>query len=81
MSSDETNQARKPGGLTALSLILIAGSALAVRSLGARAQNRPRCVARPEQTEGPYFVDTQLARSDIRSDPARAKPSQACRCK
>lgn len=28
------------------------------------------CVARPEQTEGPYFVDQVLARSDIRSDPA-----------
>ncbi|MGB9751434.1 intradiol ring-cleavage dioxygenase [Roseiflexus castenholzii] len=30
----------------------------------------PACVVRPEQTEGPYFVDTQLNRSDIRSDPA-----------
>jgi protocatechuate 3,4-dioxygenase beta subunit len=27
-------------------------------------------VVRPRQTEGPYFVDTELARSDIRSDPA-----------
>lgn len=27
------------------------------------------CVVRPEQTEGPYYVDTQLERSDIRSDP------------
>lgn len=30
----------------------------------------PACVVRPEQTEGPYFVDTQLNRADIRSDPA-----------
>ncbi len=30
----------------------------------------PVCVARPEMTEGPYFVDTGLERSDIRSDPA-----------
>ena len=30
----------------------------------------PACVARPEQTEGPFFVDTQLDRSDIRSDPS-----------
>ena len=29
----------------------------------------PACVARPEQTEGPYFVDRVLRRSDIRSDP------------
>ena len=30
----------------------------------------PSCVARPRQTEGPYFVDERLNRSDIRSDPA-----------
>ena len=30
----------------------------------------PLCVVRPEQTEGPYFVDERLNRSDIRSDPA-----------
>lgn len=29
----------------------------------------PSCVVRPEQMEGPYFVDGGLARSDIRSDP------------
>lgn len=28
----------------------------------------PACVVRPEQTEGPYFVDVQLNRSDIRAD-------------
>lgn len=28
------------------------------------------CVVRPEQTEGPYFVDHQLERRDIRSEPA-----------
>ncbi|GAB1542110.1 intradiol ring-cleavage dioxygenase [Scytonema sp. NUACC21] len=27
------------------------------------------CVVSPEQTEGPYFVDEKLNRSDIRSDP------------
>ena len=26
------------------------------------------CVVRPQQTEGPYFVDEMLNRSDIRSD-------------
>jgi len=38
---------------------------------GAWAESRrrvPACVARPEQTEGPYFVDGKLNRSDIRSD-------------
>jgi protocatechuate 3,4-dioxygenase beta subunit len=30
----------------------------------------PPCIVRPEQTEGPYFVDDRLNRSDIRSDPS-----------
>ncbi len=30
----------------------------------------PACIVRPEQTEGPYFVDEMLNRSDIRSDPS-----------
>ncbi|MEX2177447.1 MAG: intradiol ring-cleavage dioxygenase [Gemmatimonadaceae bacterium] len=30
------------------------------------------CVVRAEQTEGPYFVDEKLHRSDIRSDPSNA---------
>lgn len=36
----------------------------------------PSCVIRPEQTEGPYFVDERLNRSDIRSDPTdgRVRP-------
>ena len=29
----------------------------------------PSCVVRPEQTEGPYFVEERSNRSDIRSDP------------
>ena len=30
----------------------------------------PSCIVRPEQTEGPYFVDNKLHRADIRPDPA-----------
>ena len=30
----------------------------------------PACIVRPEQTEGPYFLDEQLNRSDIRSNPS-----------
>lgn len=33
----------------------------------------PSCVVRPEQTEGPYFVDERLNRSDIRTDPANGR--------
>ena len=40
------------------------------------AQALPACVVRPEQTEGPFFVDTQLERSDIRSDPATGAVSE-----
>lgn len=29
----------------------------------------PACIVRPAMTEGPYFVDEKLNRSDIRSDP------------
>ncbi|NEQ28901.1 MAG: twin-arginine translocation pathway signal protein, partial [Microcoleus sp. SIO2G3] len=29
----------------------------------------PACTVRPQQTEGPYFVDEKLNRSDIRSNP------------
>jgi protocatechuate 3,4-dioxygenase beta subunit len=34
------------------------------------AASLPGCVVRPEQTEGPYFVDERLNRSDIRADPS-----------
>lgn len=30
---------------------------------------RSSCVVRPEQTEGPYFVDEMLHRTDLRTDP------------
>lgn len=35
----------------------------------------PDCIAQPEQTEGPYFVDKALERSDIRLDPATGRIS------
>jgi len=34
------------------------------------AQALPACIATPAQMEGPFFADTRLNRSDIRSDPA-----------
>jgi len=30
----------------------------------------PACVGRPEQTEGPYYLETNLNRSDIRPEPS-----------
>ena len=47
------------------------------------ASSLPGCVVRPEETEGPYFVDEKLHRSDIRSDPSdgsvRTAPSSRSR--
>jgi protocatechuate 3,4-dioxygenase beta subunit len=37
---------------------------------GVAAQGGASCVVSPQQTEGPYFVDERLLRSDVRSDPA-----------
>src|ERR1700693_2852741 len=59
----------------ALALIGASGVALLARATPGRAQapsgSSPRlsCVARPQQTEGPFFVEEALDRSDIRSDP------------
>ena len=36
----------------------------------ATAEALPTCVVRPALTEGPYFVDEMLNRSDIRTDPS-----------
>ena len=33
------------------------------------ASDSQSCIVRPEQTEGPYFVDERLNRPDLRSDP------------
>ncbi len=55
---------------------LLAGSRLFGSVPRAAAAVAPSCVARPEQTEGPYFVDERLNRADIRSEPGTgvAKP-------
>src|SRR5882672_6201388 len=53
-------------------LILLGGVAVLGGSVSARsgiAQALPSCIVTPEQTEGPYFSDVGLNRSDIRSDP------------
>src|SRR6478752_1159240 len=41
----------------------------------APASDSGSCLVRPELTEGPYYVDEELNRSDIRSD----RPAAACR--
>src|SRR5438477_7161275 len=55
-----------------IALMGLSGAALLGGATGARAQASAAlasCVVRPRQTEGPFFVDEGLKRSDIRSDP------------
>jgi protocatechuate 3,4-dioxygenase beta subunit len=45
-------------------------AATAAATAPAAATALPSCIVRPALTEGPYFIDEKLDRSDIRSDPA-----------
>ena len=58
----------KLAGLGSAAVFLGQGPARSVLggAPGAAAASLPLCVVRPEQTEGPYFVDEKLERSDIR---------------
>src|SRR5262249_41248814 len=48
---------------------LAGAESLAGLSAGGTRPGQPACVAKPELTEGPYFVDEKLNRSDIRGEP------------
>jgi protocatechuate 3,4-dioxygenase beta subunit len=68
----------------ALALLGASGAALLVARYGAAAPadpSLPACVVRPRQTEGPFFVDGDLERSDLRIDPrtGAAKPGMPLR--
>ncbi len=52
------------GGTVAVSVV----GCLRGQSASVDSQAAPACVVRPQQTEGPYFVDEKLERSDIRRD-------------
>ena len=73
------------GGTAAVSLIgCLRGQSASVEPRGTSTQTptrttiatTPSCVVRPQQTEGPYFVDEKLNRSDIRSDPSDGSVKQ-----
>jgi len=68
MRSDDTPVGRLLTRREVVALLGLAGAGLMARH--ASAAPAPACVVRPEQTEGPYFVEERLVRSDIRSDPA-----------
>lgn len=48
----------------------------ATEASAANANLPPSCVVRPALTEGPLFVEEELNRSDIRSDPSNGKVSE-----
>src|ERR687886_2979866 len=67
------------GGTAAVSIVgCLRGQSASVEPMGTLTQaptrtalaTAPSCVVRPQQTEGPYFVDEKLNRSDIRTDPS-----------
>ena len=64
-------------------MLRIAGATLATAALGCtpgdssgRQLSTPTCVVRPGQTEGPYFLDEMLRRSDIRTEPTTGAVSE-----
>lgn len=52
----------------AVALLAAAGCSLLAGRSPVSGQSGPACVVRPEQTEGPFFVDERLNRSDLRTD-------------
>lgn len=73
MHDDDEPVGRVLGRRQALAILGMSGVALTVAGAGVAAADPActvDCVAKPEMTEGPYFVDEGLNRSDIRSDPS-----------
>jgi protocatechuate 3,4-dioxygenase beta subunit len=68
MHIDDTPVGRVLSRREIVALLALSGGALAAGQ--AWGQSPPSCVVRPQQTEGPFFVDKRLDRSDIRADPA-----------
>ena len=52
-----------------------AGHSAASRTASSSAAPLPSCIVHPEQTEGPFFKDVELDRSDIRIDPSTREVS------
>jgi protocatechuate 3,4-dioxygenase beta subunit len=76
MDSDDLRKGRILTRREALALLGAGGAALLAgygpgRALAAEAKSDGKavCIVKPEQTEGPYFMEARLNRSDIRSDP------------
>ncbi|MCC6260794.1 MAG: intradiol ring-cleavage dioxygenase [Anaerolineales bacterium] len=57
-----------PEALETLAPTTVSITEAVTAELNATGTSIPMCVVRPEMTEGPYFVDEKLNRSDIRED-------------
>jgi protocatechuate 3,4-dioxygenase beta subunit len=72
MHDDDAQHCRRLSRREMLALMGAGGAALLMGVDGASAaqsETMGACVARPRHIEGPFFVDTNLNRSDIRPDP------------
>ena len=79
MQNDDRPVGRMLTRREALAILGASGASLVIGCRGApvsSTQSMPACVARPAQTLGPYFVDEDLKRADIRSDPATGALSE-----
>lgn len=66
----ETPDRDNATGVTRREVLLILGATLLTGPAAAQfIPKKPTCMLTPEQTEGPYFSDLRLNRSDIRTDP------------
>jgi protocatechuate 3,4-dioxygenase beta subunit len=77
MKRDHAKLAMWDAGLSRREVLGLLGATAAASLVGVTANCAPQddagapppaCVVRPEQTEGPYFLDERFGRSDIRSD-------------
>lgn len=66
---EASRSAAPPVGQAAEAPVTLAADAAGTAASAVTQAALPACVARPAMTEGPYFVDVMLNRSDIRSDP------------
>ena len=74
--SDDGDEASRPAATAAGAGADVAPTGTASSNASAAATALPACIVVPALTEGPYFVDEQLNRSDIRSDPGGAPARQ-----
>lgn len=78
MKSNPVNRIMSLRAMSRREMLCLTGGTIATALLGwipwrlaagAPPAGSPACVVRPEQTEGPYFTDAMLNRSDVRTDP------------